>query len=150
MSSMHSPLARLSELFSGTGSAKRTAKSNTTADSWTESTKCGPTLSPAGAEKFCSALATLPETRRLVVTAALNELFTKKYFNICQLSAVLEVTNGSENTDAYRLLRTLHCVDYAAMSPELRNTIPQLVNECLAPPPKHCLATDIALQGVTL
>lgn len=150
MSFKHSPLVRLLESFSATGSAKQTASSNTTAASSTESTRCGPPLSPAGAEKYCSALATLPETRRLVVTAALNELFSKKSFNICQLDAVLEVTNGSQKTDAYRLLRTLHCMDYASMTPELRSTLPQLVNECLAPPPRHCLATDIALSNVIL
>ena len=150
MQSLFSRLASRSASSPGTTSAKPTADSNTAEASWQESTGHGDTFSLPRPEKSLPAIASLPTTRRLVVTAALNELFTKKYFNICQLSAVLEVTNGSENTEAYRLLRTLHCVDYAAMSPELRNTIPQLVNECLAPPPKHCLATDIALQGVTL
>lgn len=79
---------------------------------------------------------------------ALNELFTKKHFNICALDSVLEVMNGTDRSEAYKLLRTLHCVDYSAMPPELRERIPALVNEAMRPKVATCIATDMALQGV--
>lgn len=85
-----------------------------------------------------------------MISHALNDLFTKRHFNICQLDAVAELLNVSTKTDAFKLLRTLHCVDYGDMAPELRDRIPLLVNECLAPQAKQHPATDLAMHGITL
>lgn len=150
---MQSLLSRLALPWAsslGTGSAKPTSTWNTSEESSTGSTTSGPTLSAPGQTSCLPAVANLPETRRLVVTAALNELFDKKHFSICRLDSVLEVMNGTRRSDAYRLLSTLHCVDYAAMTPDLRERIPALVNEALRPPVVVCLATEVALQGVDL
>jgi len=46
------------------------------------------------------------------------------------------------------MLHALHCVDYAKMSPELRERIPHLVNECLRQQDDVIAATDVALKGV--
>ena len=78
-----------------------------------------------------SSVAALPSTRRLVVEASLNKLLTEKHFSICTLDAVMEVMDLPRGSDAHKLLRTLHCVDYRVMSKELRDTIPLLVREVL-------------------
>jgi hypothetical protein len=97
------------------------------------------------------AIASLPETRQLVVTAALDHLFTQDYFSVCQLDSVLKVVNRPQSGDAYTLLRSLHCVEYANMPQALRDRIPHLVNECLrSPDAQPCLATTVALQGVEI
>lgn len=115
------------------------------------STKFGPTSRPPGSTQYAPALANLPEVRRLVVTQALDDLFTKQYFSICQLDSVMAVLNASKHSEAYKLLRALHCVDYGVMRPELRESIPQLVNECLRPPlVVDCSATSVAIDGVVV
>lgn len=151
MLSLSSSLARVSALFSGTGPASKTETSNTNAATSTESIPSGPCLSITGPATCLPAISSLPETRRLVISHALNELFTKRHFNICQLDAVAELLNAPRNTDAFKLLRTLHCVDYSDMAPELRDRIPLLVNECLTgyQPARHP-ATDLAMHGITL
>jgi len=143
--------ASRSDSSRATGSANKTAGSNTSAGGWTESTSSGPTWCPPGSTQHAPALAGLPEVRRLVVTQALDHLFTASYFSICHLDPVMDILNAPRHSEAYKLLRALHCVDYAAMRPELRERIPQLVNECLAPPAVvDCLATNVALNGVAV
>lgn len=93
-------------------------------------------------------IASLPETRQLVVTAALNDLFTKQWFDMCNLNKVREIVNAPRNSEAYKLLDALHCVAYDKMPPDLRNRIPQLVNEVLRPPIVVDPAVGVALEGV--
>lgn len=94
-----------------------------------------------------AALATLPETRQLVAREALRHLFTNSFFDICTVRNLVAMAGRSENTPAFQLLRTLHCVHYVDMDPQLRDQLPQLVNEALRPPP-HLAAVDVAAQGV--
>lgn len=112
-----------------------------------ELTKCGPTSQVLGS-KISSSLAALPETRRLVVTTALDKLFTENYFSVCTLDTILQILNVPKNTDAYKLLRALHCVDYGAMPKELRDTLPDLVREAITPTYEAQNATDVALMGI--
>lgn len=151
MLSLSSPLQRLAARLSGTGSASKTESSNTSAATSTASTPSGPCLSITGPATCLPAISSLPETRRLVITQALNDLFNKQYFDICKVDALIKVIHGSERSEAYALLRTLHCVHYSAMSPSLRDCIPLLVNECLTdqPAPAH-VATDLAMHGLNL
>lgn len=151
MSSLLSPLVRLLGSSSATGSTNRSEPWITNEESSTESTSFGHTLSAPGKTTSLPSIASLPETKRLVVTQALNDLFTKGHFSICGLNSILEVMGNPYRGEAYTLLRTLHCVDYNKMPADLRNRIPQLVNECLRPPePTACLATEVALQGVEI
>ena len=131
-------------------SAKQNESWNTNGASSQGSMNFGPTLSAHGHGKLLPAIANQPETRRLVITASLNKLFTERHFSICTLDAILDCMQGTRHTEAHRLLRTLHCVDYASMSSELRNSIPLLVNEALQPPEVVCAATETALQGVVI
>jgi hypothetical protein len=92
-------------------------------------------------------LSGVPEVKRLVVKTALDKLFTDNHFNVCTFDKVLEVLGRKCNTEAYKQLRALHCVDYAAMPEELKLVLPHLVNEALRLNDVN-LATDAALEGV--
>lgn len=101
--------------------------------------------------KSSSCLAELPETRRLVVTAALEKLLTQKYFDVCTIDVVLKIMDNGKNKAAYDLLHALHCIHYDQMPADLRNTIPHLINECLRgpQPATHGPATSVVLDGLT-
>ncbi len=150
MQSLFSRLALPWASSQGATSTKQSAGWNTNAASSQESMNFGHTLSEHGSKTLQPAIASLPETRRLVITASLNKLFSERHFSICTLDAILDTMQGTRNTEAFRLLRTLHCMDYASMPIELRNSIPQLVNEALNPPPVECIATETAMQGIVI
>jgi len=81
--------------------------------------------------------------------AALDDLFHKDWFDVCNLKNVMEICNAPRSSEAYKLLNALHCVHYSRMPADLRDRIPHLVNECLCPPEVvPGIATTIALQGV--
>ena len=104
------------------------------------------TLSGPTSSGLSGPLAEQPQTKRLVVEAAINRLFSERFFSICTLDSVLDTLQVSQKSDAYRLLRTLHCVDYCTMSPELREKLPHLVREALTPV-TATLAAEIALRN---
>lgn len=114
-----------------------------------ESTLSGRTLQALGPRSL-SCLAEMPETRRLVVTAALDKVLTQKYFDVCTIDTILKIMGTRKNCAAYDLLHALHCMHYDQMQPELRNSIPQLINECLRGPIQDAgAATGAALEGIT-
>ncbi len=78
---------------------------------------------------------------------ALTHLFTKPHFDICIVRDLCKITGRSQTSPAFNLLHPLHCMSYADMPGELLDKLPLLVNECLRPAP-HCVATDVALDGV--
>lgn len=149
MQSLFSLLASRSASSSVTGCKSKPSASNTSEAAWTESANSGPTLSAPGSAISLRAIASLPETRRLVVTAALDDLFRKEWFDVCNLDKVMKICNAPRGSEAHQLLDALHCVHYGRMPPDLRARIPHLVNECLCPPEAvQGVATTIALQGV--
>lgn len=122
--------------------------SNTKKENFMQQTNCGHTLQVLGL-KTSSCIAALPETRRLVVTAALDSLFTKDWFDICTVDKISEVLRISKHSEAYRLLSTLHCVHYNKMNPELREMLPLLVRETLMPVQyESSEETETALYGI--
>lgn len=148
---MHSLFSRLAlpwASLQGATSAKPNADWSTNAANSPGSMSSGHTLSAHGPETLPPAIASQPETRRMVIKASLNKLFSERYFSICTLDSILDAMQGTKRTEAYTLLRTLHCMDYASMPVDLRDRIPQLVNEALQPPQVDCIATEIALRGI--
>ena len=106
----------------------------------------GKTNGPSSSNLSC-ALSALPETRRLVVTEALDHLFNKSHFSICQLDTIMAIVHAPKG-DAYRLLQALHCKDYAEMRPEMRERIPALVAETLKGGDSSRIATDQVLAAL--
>ena len=127
-----------------TTSTNKNSNLHTTEESWTQSGKS----SLSGCDSTLIACSALPETKQLVVKQAVKKLFSSNHFSICDLRNVMEITGSRKNGDAYKLLQSLHCVDYAEMEPALRARIPELVNECLRQQDNVVDATDIALKGV--
>lgn len=147
MFSLFSRRASASDASSATGLASTSAPSNTHEGTAQGLHWSGPTSSPFGPANLPAPIASLPATKQLVVTTALNHLFTKGYFSVCQLDEIMKLMGAPRHTPARQLLATLHCVDYADMPPELREQLPHLVREAISPQPAVCHATSTALQG---
>jgi hypothetical protein len=74
----------------------------------------------------------MTDLKQLSAVTALNNMMSGGHFNICTIdsvAALLEVQ--CRGSDAYRILHTLHCVDWGKMPPELRAAVPDLIKECL-------------------
>lgn len=127
-----------------TTSTNTNSNSNTTEGSWTPSGKSNSTVCE-NILPFCSAL---PETKQLVVKQAVKKLFEDRHFSICTLDRAIDLIGARQGGEAYKMLHTLHCVDYDKMPPELREKIPHLVNECLRQQNNVIEATNVALKGV--
>lgn len=84
-----------------------------------------------------------------VLEQALNKLFTEKHFSICTLDDIGKLigVNPSQHPH-YKLLRALHCVAYANMSPEILQELQQRVAECLRPQfQSGALAKALLMEG---
>lgn len=136
--------AQPSAITSENSTLGKTDKSDTCKEKSTGLTKFGQHMSSLPLPPISG----LPETRTLFVQEALNQLFTKSHFDICLLREILEIV-GKPRGPAYALLSTMHCVNYSAMRPEVREAIPRLINELLCPPIIECTGTVIALHGVS-
>jgi hypothetical protein len=86
----------------------------------------------------------------MVVEQALDHLLTNNFFDITTMQKIMEVIGADRDTDAYKLLTSLHCVHYSKMRPELRDSIPQLINEALRPRGIAREVVDAVLDGVPL
>jgi hypothetical protein len=138
--------ARFSAAWQAFGSANsKTAQIDTTitpVGTVTQPMLCGPTSSDAGSLNWqlCTT-SSLPQVQRAVMQVALDKMFKARHFSICDLDSIMLIAHGHSSRickpPAYTLLHALHCVDYAAMSTEVRDSIPALVRECLEPVRSH-------------
>lgn len=75
------------------------------------------------------------------VNLLLDKLFNEQsYFSICSVDKMGDVIGC--NIDCYEhieTLRALHCIKYKKMSPELRESLPLMVMECLSIPKVEAL-----------
>lgn len=127
-----------------TASTSTSSSSHTTEESWIPSGRSKSTA----CENISLACSALPDTKRLVVQAAVTKLFDNKWFDICTLDKTLSLVGARQSGAAYDMLHALHCVHYDKMPPELRSRIPELVNECLRQNDNIVDATEVALRGV--
>lgn len=95
------------------------------------STSFGPTLSLPSPPASWPSVAHLPETKQLVAQQAISRLFTESFFNVSTVTELIELSGAQRDSEAHRLLRTLHCVKWADMDPALRERVPLLVREAL-------------------
>lgn len=72
---------------------------------------------------------------QLVIEAALNKMFKGSHFSICTIETVLELLNIPRGGRDYERLRAIHCVYYADMSEELKQTMMTLIGRVLSVPP---------------
>lgn len=128
-----------------TGSQPSASTSSTSADAQTVLTSSGLTSCERSLSLVGQSPATLPQTKRVVLEAAVNRLFTETYFSVCTLDRILDAVDVSRSSQAYKLLATLHCVHFNQMSEELRQRLPLLVREAMTPV-TSTLAAEIALR----
>jgi hypothetical protein len=75
--------------------------------------------------------------KNLAATTALNAMLADRHFSICTIDSVASMLNVKPASDAYNILRAVHCIDYAKMPAELRQAIPGLIKECLGVAPVY-------------
>jgi predicted ester cyclase len=76
------------------------------------------------------------ELKQLSALTSLNHMMRGGHFSICTIDAVGELLGiEPRGSDAYRVLRPLHCIDWNSMPPQLRDAVPGLINECLGVAP---------------
>lgn len=72
------------------------------------------------------------DLKRSAVIVALNDMVKKGHFSICTIDSCARLlgiqVRGSE---AYNLLNTMHCVDFAAMPANIKQVMPELIREVL-------------------
>jgi len=118
---------------------------NITKDTTMELMRFGPSLSDMSSKVL---LSDLPEVKRIVAETAIQGLFTKNYFDICAVRAIMEVVGGSKDSMAYKQLHALHCIDYANMPAHLRDILPRLLNECFRGESVASKSAITALEGI--
>lgn len=127
---------------SDTGSESQNQSSNTSED----------TSMQAGISMLhqSSKVLSIAEQRTMMVAqVALNKLFEKQHFSICEVDEVMGLLRkGRRNSAVYKQLHALHCVHYADMPDELKNQIPHMINELLTNKPATQAATNVALAGI--
>jgi hypothetical protein len=69
------------------------------------------------------------ELKQEIAITALNNMLRKSFFSICEVRDAANLLGIPANGEAYDTLKALHCVDYANMSPAVRQAIPQLISE---------------------
>lgn len=71
-------------------------------------------------------------TKALAAVVALNNMFAGKHFSICTIDSIAEMLSIQPEPQAYATLRTLHCINWVDMPPDLRKAVPGLLQQCLA------------------
>lgn len=67
--------------------------------------------------------------------AALKKMFDGSYFDICTIDQILRMSGGIPPAKEYKILRTLHCVNWRDMSPALRIELPRVIQLVLESQP---------------
>lgn len=79
----------------------------------------------------------MEDIKRLAAITALNEMLRGSHFNVCTLDKIAKMLNIQPPSEPYRILSTLHCVDWSVMPEPLRERIPSLIEQCLSVAPTY-------------
>jgi hypothetical protein len=89
------------------------------------------------------------DLRRATVVTALADMVKKGHFSICTIDSCADILGvQSRGSEPYRILRALHCIDFAAMPPIVREALPGLIRQCLGvelPEPESPAAGKVGL-----
>lgn len=67
--------------------------------------------------------------------AAITKMMAGGHFSICVIDQILKMSGGVPPRKEYEILRTLHCVDFKDMSPQLRIELPRILQLVLESQP---------------
>ena len=73
----------------------------------------------------------MDKIKEIAALTALNDMMAKGWFDICVINKVADLIDVNPSGDAYRILAVLHCIHYDKMPADLRDSIPDLVQQCL-------------------
>ncbi len=73
----------------------------------------------------------MDDLQKMAAKCALRKMEQQGYFSICTIDSTLSMTRGIGSGDDYRILRTLHCVDFKDMPAELLRGLPLLIARVL-------------------
>jgi hypothetical protein len=54
---------------------------------------------------------------------ALKKMFQGNHFSICTIDSCLKLTGAIPNKEVYKIMSTIHCVDFKEMEPDFRQWI---------------------------
>jgi hypothetical protein len=83
----------------------------------------------------------------LAVLTALNNMMRGPHFSISTVDTAIKTLATVPDARAYAILRPLHCVDWSAMPPELRDAVPQLIERCINVPAHQFQLTHTTPEG---
>jgi hypothetical protein len=79
----------------------------------------------------------MTDLKQMAALTALNNMMVKGWFDICTIDAIGKMLEINPRGKTYDLLHTLHCIHFDKMPKELRDGIPDLINECLGVAPVY-------------
>jgi len=83
----------------------------------------------------------------VMIKMKLKKLLEGRHFCICDLDDIGKLLGvDPKGSEHYNVLRTFHCVDYAAMPREVRDDMPQMIMEALTPKYNLEAMTDALLS----
>ena len=74
-------------------------------------------------------LSPIDELRNMALAVGLKKMLTAKHFSICDLELLIQAGRIVPDGETMRILRVLHCVDYADMPIPLRKEVVRVVAE---------------------
>jgi hypothetical protein len=79
----------------------------------------------------------MTDIKQLAAITALNNMMSKGHFSICTIDSIASMLDLNPKNDSYRILHTLHCINFADMPKEIRDAVPGLIQECLGVEPNY-------------
>jgi hypothetical protein len=68
-----------------------------------------------------------------IASVALKKMLTGASFSICTITDIGEMLHiNPRGTQAFKMLKPLHCMDYSDMPAEVREAIPGLIRDAFA------------------
>lgn len=71
------------------------------------------------------------DIKQLAAIEFMNKMMRGGHFSICTVDEIAKMFGINPDPEAYRILRTLHCVDFSAMDRALYASIPALIQSAL-------------------
>ena len=79
--------------------------------------------------------------KEMAAMTALNEQLRARHWSICVIDRTAQLLNINARGEAYDILHALHYIDYDKMPRELRDSIPDLIKQCLGISPVYQFQT---------
>lgn len=76
----------------------------------------------------------MTQLQLMAAEAALAKMVSDKRFSICTIDTIADMMGLVPDREAYAMLRTLHCVSFDQMRPELLAALPDLIAKVLQSP----------------